>query len=80
MATDQYSHTFKFEVEGAFARGECEFNTDGIATFKFDELSEPIPMRTMEWFLEFMEFIKYMHDNKIGTELDLKKIIIKKKE
>jgi len=76
---DQYTHTFKFEVEGAFARGECEFNTDGEASFKFDELSEPIPHRVMNWFVKLMNFVKKMHDDKIGETLDLKKIVIREK-
>lgn len=76
---DQYTHTFKFEVEGAFARGECEFNTDGEASFKFDELSQPIPRKVMKWFGELMSFVKKMHDEKIGEDLELKKIIIREK-
>ncbi len=77
MAADQYTHNFKFEVNGAFARGECEFNTDGEASYKFEELSEPIPHAMMKWFAKHMELVKKIHDE--GGE-EIKKIIIKKKE
>ncbi len=78
MPPDQYSHTIKFEIDGSFMRGEAEFNTDGIASYKLDEWSEPLPDYTLAYFQEIMDILKRIaHTGEEG--LDIKKIIIKKK-
>lgn len=74
---DNYTHEFKYEVNGVFIRGECEFDTDEKASFKVTEWSQPIPLTTMADFLKVMELIKDIYDKNDNT---VKKIIIKKKE
>jgi len=77
MSSDQYTHQFKYEVNGIFIRGECEFNTDEKASFKVTEWSQPIPLAAMADFIDVMEKVKaiYVNNNDI-----VKKIIIKEKE
>ena len=75
---DQYTHEFKFEVNGSFVRGECEFDTDGEASFRFDELSQPLPLKTIKQFQDLMEMIKGIHDDS-GEGAIIKKIIVKEK-
>ena len=78
---DQYTHTIKFEIDGSFMRGEAEFNSDGRASYKFDAegLSQPLPDYTMRYFQELMDImVKITHTTEEG--LEIKKIVIKKKE
>lgn len=76
MAVDPYTHTFKFELNGTFIRGEAEFNTDGKASFKMDEWSEPLGLEVIGEFRKLMKQIKGIYESNGG----IKKIIIKKKE
>ena len=75
MPVDPYSHIFKFELNGTFIRGEAEFNTDGKASFKMTEWSEPLPLETLHEFKELMEHIKRIYESSNGV----KKIIIREK-
>lgn len=84
MALDPYSHTFKFEINGTFIRGECEFNTDGEASFKLDtpeSASQPLPLETLKHFTELMQLIKDIHDEGKAKEkeVEIKRITIIKK-
>lgn len=74
---DQYSHEFKYEVNGIFIRGECEFDTDEKASFKVKEWSEPIPLTAIQDFCDVMERVKGIYDN---NDNNVKKIVIKQKE
>lgn len=83
MAVDQYTHNFKVEVNGSFMRGECEFNRDGEASFKFKEMSEPLHDLTMEFFNTLMKLIKDFHNEKRqnhAVETRIKNIIIREKK
>jgi len=75
MVVDPYTHTFKFELDGVFIRGEVEFNTDGKASFKMTEWSEPLPLDTLGEFKKLMTQIKNIYTANGGV----KKIIIKEK-
>ena len=77
MPEDPYTHTFKFALgDGSFIEGDCEFNTDGKASFKMDSWSEPIPLETIDDFQELMWLVKNIFENSSGV----KKIVIKEKE
>lgn len=81
---DPYTHTFKFEINGSFIRGECEFNTDGEASFKLDtpkSASQPLPLETIKHFTELMELIKHIHDESKSKDkvTEIKNITIEKK-
>ena len=75
MALDPYTHTFKFEINDTFIRGECEFNTDGEASFKLDtpeSASQPLPLETIKHFTELMELIKHIHDEGKAKDKEVK--------
>ena len=76
---DEYTHIFDITIDGCFARGECEFNTDGHASYKFTGLSEPIPHDNMQWFIDLMALVKKMHGDKKNQGIEIKKITIIKK-
>jgi len=76
---DQYTHTFKFEINGNFIRGEAEFNTDSKASFKMTEWSEPLDDFVLDYFKELSDLLKrIVNDGDEGTQV--KKIVIKEKE
>lgn len=56
MADDQYSHDFKFEVDGSFIRGECEFNSDEITTMRIvsEDISQPLKLDVLDQFVRWM--------------------------
>ena len=72
---DQYTHIIKFEIDGSFIRGEAEFDTDGKASFRMDEWSEPISLVIIQKFEHIMAKIKELYDE----DIEVKKIVIKKK-
>jgi len=72
---DIYTHDFKFELDGVFIRGEAEFNTDGKASFRMTEWSEPLPLETIKEFRKLMEQVKGIYTEDGGV----KKILIKEK-
>ena len=75
---EQYTHTFKFEIDGSFMRGDAEFNEDGEASFKIEEWSEPLPDYVLKYFREIVDIMKRIaHSTEEG--LDIKKIVIRKK-
>ncbi len=80
MPEEQYTHTFKFEIDGSFIRGEAEFNTDGKASYKIEPegLSQPLPDYVLRYFQEIMDImVKIAHTTEEG--LSIKKIVIKEK-
>ena len=87
MPVDLFTHTFKFEINDTFLRGECEFNTDGEASIKFvcpsqsTSVSVPLPLETLRHFNELMELIEHIHEEgkKKGSEVKIKRILIEKK-
>ena len=73
---DTYTHTFKFYLgDGSFIDGECEFNTDGKASFKIKTWSEPLPLETLQEFENVVEMIKDIYTSNGG----IKKIVFKEK-
>ena len=73
---DQYTHNIKFETGDYFIRGDAEFNTDGKASFKIDEWSQPLPLDVIKMFHKLMKYVQVIYKSNGG----IKKIIIKKKE
>jgi len=74
---DQYTHTFSFELgDDSYLNGECEFNTDGKASFKIKTFSEPLPLETIQEFENVVELIKSIYESNGG----INKIVFKKKE
>ncbi len=72
---EPFTHTFKYEPDGEFIRGEVEFNKDGITTFKMDEWSIPLTLDSLE---DFVELMRKTHDIYESTR-GIQKIIIKEK-
>ena len=72
---DQYTHDFKFELEGSFINWEVEFNSDGKASFKMTEWSEPLSLDVLTEFKKLMTMIKEFYMSNHGV----KKILIKEK-
>lgn len=87
MVDNTFTHDFKFEVNGTFLRGECEFNSDGEASLRFvcpsqsTSVSIPLPLETLRHFNELMELIEHIHDegNQKSKEVEIKRILIEKK-
>ena len=50
-----YTHSFKLEFDGAVYEGEIEFNTDGVASYQFNEV--------YSFTLEQMETINLLMGN-----------------
>ena len=77
MALDPYTHKFEFALgDGSFIEGDCEFNSDGKASFKMNTWSEPIPLETIEEFEELMWMVKRIFEHNSGV----KKILVKEKK
>ncbi len=72
---DQYTHNYKFESNGKWMHGECEFNTDGEASYKMTQNSEPLPSHVLDHFQEIMKLAKKIHDEDGSV-----KILIKPKD
>lgn len=80
MAVDPYTHTFKFEIEDktgkrSFLKGEIEFNEDGKASFKLEDVSEPLDLEVLEYFRDTVESFRLLTED-YGP---IKKIIFKEK-
>lgn len=71
---DQYTHEFKFQVNGSFINGDCEFDTDDKASFKITEWSQPLPATLLDDFSDLFGKIKSIYD-KNGEKIT--KILIK---
>ena len=76
MPSDPYTHDFKFEIDGSFIRGEAEFNTDGKASFRISEWSQPLSLDVLKAFCNAMDWTKKTFE----TNGEIKKLIIKEKE
>ena len=77
MPTDPYTHTFKFVLgDDSYLEGDCEFNSDGKASFKIGVWSEPLPLETLQEFNKVVKLIKNVYESNDG----IKKIIFKLKE
>lgn len=73
---DQYTHHFKFEIDDWFMRGKTEFNTDGKASFKMQEWSEPLPDYVLDYFKKLTDLMKEItHSTTEGSVI--KKVEIK---
>ena len=78
MPVDPFTHTFKFDINGSFIRGEAEFNTDGKASFKMDEWSIPLSREVLSHFINLIELLKKIYESG-GTESEINLIRFKKK-
>jgi hypothetical protein len=76
MTQDQYTHEFKFEVNGAFIRGQCEFNTDEKVSFKITEWSQPLAATLLDDFSDLFGKVKAIFDK---NDEKVTKITIKEK-
>lgn len=75
---DPYTHTYEFRVGQTGERwidGECEFNTDGVASYKIVGSSDPLPRSTLGHFLELMDLLHKLYKDTGGV----RKILIKRK-
>ena len=76
MVADTYTHDFIYRIgDGPFIVGEVEFNHDKKASFRMNNISEPMPQDILVAFTEFIERIKKRFDD-FGS---LKHVEIKEK-
>jgi len=71
MPIDQFTHTFKFEInkDGSdFIKGECEFDTDEKASYKIESTSEPLNHPTLGYFMELMALIRKIYEENGGVK------------
>jgi hypothetical protein len=78
MADDPYTHNYEFSIGTNGEQeieGECEFDTDGLLTYKISNSSDPLPKVTLEYFTRLMDLLHEIYVTTGGIEL----IRIKKK-
>lgn len=77
MPIDPYTHNFKFVLgDNSYIDGECEFNSDGKASFKMETWSQPLPLETIQEFEKVVSLIKSIYESNGG----IKKIVFKEKK
>jgi hypothetical protein len=60
-----YTHNYEFNAgtEGnIFIKGECEFNTDGLMSYKITQSSDPLSPDTLKHFMEFMDLLHKVYE------------------
>jgi len=72
---ETYTHTFKFKCGTRDMTGECEFNVDGKASYKLNELIDGFDLEESARFTELLQVLKRIFD-KYGS---IKKIQVVEK-
>lgn len=52
---DAFTHNFDIDLIEVKLKGECEFNDDGKASFKFND-PQIVPLEYLNWFYKLMKF------------------------
>jgi len=58
---DIYTHKFIFNIGEKEIKGNCELNTDGLASYEIKDISAPMPTQLLKDFTEWMDLILKMH-------------------
>ncbi len=74
-----FTHTFDINLNDISIKGEVEFNQDGEASFKFDEVSSPVKNTFLVHFTQLMQHITNIYDSN-ATNKEIRHFIIKLKE